>query len=175
MFYNSGSQRSKQSGSSESSSDSDAGPPPPNPYTQCRICGEFHDEINCPYLTMNMGGDFPDQGSDQPRPGDAEVGTMQRRRIIPLEQNPSMIWFFRTLLIMPVKLEDMSIRSSWPSVSYRKPPGNEVYQWAQECMTSTENQLKNRSTLPTHGSRNRLKANKNLPTGSIWLNFSANG
>ena len=54
--YNSGSQRSKQSGSSESSSDSDAGPPPPNPYTQCRICGEFHDEINCPYLTMNMGG-----------------------------------------------------------------------------------------------------------------------
>ena len=72
--YNSGSQRSKQSGSSESSSDSDAGRPPPNPYAQCRICGEFHDEVNCPYLTMNMGGgDFPDQGSDQPRPGDAEV------------------------------------------------------------------------------------------------------
>ena len=71
--YNSGSQRSKQSGSSESSSDSDAGPPPPNPYTQCRICGEFHDEINCPYLTMNMGGDIPDQGPAQPRPGDAEV------------------------------------------------------------------------------------------------------
>ena len=119
--YNSGSQRSKQSGSSESSSDSDAGPPPPNPYTQCRICGEFHDEINCPYLTMNMGGTFRTKGLINPVPVMLKLGTMQRRRIIPLELNPSMIWFFRTLLIMPVKLEDALIRSSWPSVSYRKP------------------------------------------------------
>ena len=70
--YNIGSQRSRHSGSSKSSSDSDAGPRPPNPYTQCRICGEVHNELACPYLTMNnpaQPGFAPDQGSDQPRPG----------------------------------------------------------------------------------------------------------
>ena len=60
-----------RSGSSESSSPSHSPPPPYVPYDNsgnaaatssglppsgatCRICGGQHDEINCPYLTMNQ-------------------------------------------------------------------------------------------------------------------------
>ena len=60
-----------RSGSSESSSPSHSPPPPYDPYDNsgnaaaassglppsgatCRICGGQHDEINCPYLTMNQ-------------------------------------------------------------------------------------------------------------------------
>ena len=60
--YNIGSQRSRHSGSSESSSDSDVEPRPPSPVPQCRICGEFHNELNCPHLTMNANA--PSIGED---------------------------------------------------------------------------------------------------------------
>ena len=169
--YNSGSQRSKQSGSSESSSDSDAGPPPPNPYTQCRICGEFHDEINCPYLTMNMGGDFPDQGSDQPRPGDAEV-----RDYADEEDNTIRVKSLNDL-VFPNPPENAGQARGYVNQvlmaigKLQKTPGNEVYQWAQECMTSTENQLKTDPRFPRTDREIASKLIKTCRRGRFGLIF----
>ena len=169
--YNSGSQRSKQSGSSESSSDSDAGPPPPNPYTQCRICGEFHDEINCPYLTMNMGGNFPDQGSDQPRPGDAEV-----RDYAEEEDNTTRVKSLNDLVFPNPPDNAGQARGYVNQVlmaigKLQKTPGNEVYQWAQECMTSTENQLKTDPRFPRTDREIASKLIKTCRRGRFGLIF----
>ena len=169
--YNSGSQRSKQSGSSESSSDSDAGPPPPNPYTQCRICGEFHDEINCPYLTMNMGGNFPDQGSDQPRPGDAEI-----RDYAEEEDNTIRVKSLNDLVFPNPPDNAGQARGYVNQVlmaigKLQKTPGNEVYQWAQECMTSTENQLKTDPRFPCTDREIASKLIKTCRRGRFGLIF----
>ena len=169
--YNSGSQRSKQSGSSESSSDSDVGPPPPNPYTQCRICGEFHDEINCPYLTMNFGGDIPDQGSDQPRPGDAEV-----RDYAEEEDNTIRVKSLNDLVFPNPPDNAGQARGYVNQVlmaigKLQKTPGNEVYQWAQECMTSTENQLKTDPRFPRTDREIASKLIKTCRRGRFGLIF----
>ena len=169
--YNSGSQRSKQSGSSESSSDSDAGPPPPNPYTQCRICREFHDEINCPYLTMNMGGNFPDQGSDQPRPGDAEV-----RDYAEEEDNTIRVKSLNDLVFPNPPDNAGQARGYVNQVlmaigKLQKTPGNEVYQCAQECMTSTENQLKTDPRFPRTDREIASKLIKTCRRGRFGLIF----
>ena len=169
--YNSGSQRSKQSGSSESSSDSDAGPPPPNPYTQCRICGEFHDEINCPYLTMNLGEDIPDQGLAQPRPGDAEV-----RDYAEEEDNTIRVKSLNDLVFPNPPDHAGQARGYVNQVlmaigKLQKTPGNEVYQWAQECMTSTENQLKTDPRFPRTDREIASKLIKTCRRGRFGLIF----
>ena len=48
--------RSNDSGSSESSSDSGeyTSVRAPIVLTECRICGELHEEVECPHLTMNQ-------------------------------------------------------------------------------------------------------------------------
>ena len=141
--YNIGSQRSRQSGSSESSSDSDVGAPPPTPYPQCRICGDFHDEINCPYLTMNDpygGGHAPEQEPDQLLPevprnyADEEDDTIRVKSLNDLvfpgpPENAGQARGYVNQVLMAIgKLQ--------------KTPGSEVYQWAQECLTSGEAELK---------------------------------
>ena len=52
--------RSIDSGSSESSSDSGEfhSVRAPLVLTECRICGELHEEVECPHLTMNQPGLF---------------------------------------------------------------------------------------------------------------------
>ena len=170
--YNIGSQRSRQSGSSESSSDSDAGAPPPNPYPQCRICGDFHDEINCPYLTMNdpNGGGFaPGQEPDQLLPevprnyADEEDDTIRVKSLNDLvfpgpPENAGQARGYVNQVLMAIgKLQ--------------KTPGSEVYQWAQECLTSGEAELKADPRFPRTDREIASKLLKTCRKGRFGLIF----
>eukprot|EP00435_Cladocopium_sp_Y103_P002371 s5920_g1.t1 len=97
--------------------------------TQCRVCGELHDELDCPHLTMNQ----PD--APQPPIDYAE----QEEDTIRVKSLPDMVFpnppdnagqargYINQVLMAIGKLQ--------------KTPGNEVYQWAQECLVSDESIL----------------------------------
>ena len=123
--------RSVDSGSSESSSDSGefhsvrACPISP---TECRICGDLHEEIECPHLTMN-------QPYLAPQPpavnyADDEEDTIRVKSLAdmvfpnPPENAGQARGYINQVLMSIGKLQ--------------KTPGNEVYQWAQECLTNDE-------------------------------------
>ena len=106
---------------------------------ECRICGDFHDEINCPYLTMNDpygGGHAPEQEPDQLLPevprnyADEEDDTIRVKSLNDLvfpgpPENAGQARGYVNQVLMAIgKLQ--------------KTPGSEVYQWAQECLTSGE-------------------------------------
>ena len=114
-----------------------------NPYTQCRVCGDFHDEINCPTLTMNFYREYaPDQGPDQPHPGDPAV-----RDYAEEEDNTIRVKSLNDL-VFPNPPENAGQARGYVNQvlmaigKLQKTRGSEVYQWAQECLTSTEELLK---------------------------------
>ena len=172
FVFNIGSQRSRHSGSSESSSDSDAGPRPPSP-PQCRICGEFHNELDCPYLTMNdpaQPGYAPDQGSDQPRPGsevrdyaDEEDETIRVKSLNDLTfpnppENAGQARGYVNQVLMAIgKLQ--------------KTPGSDVYQWAQECLSVDEATLKADPRFPRTDREIASKLIKTCRKGRFGLIF----
>ena len=171
--YNTGSQRSHQSGSSESSSVSDVGAPPPNPYTQCRICGEFHKEINCPYSKVNapQGGGFAsDQGFGQLHPenvsrnfADEEDDTIRVKSLndlvfpSPPENAGQARGYVNQVLMAIGKLQ--------------KTPGSDVYQWAQECLTFSESDLKADPRYPRTDREIASKLLKTCRRGRFGLIF----
>ena len=125
--------RSVDSGSSESSSDSGEfhSVRAPLVLTECRICGELHEEIECPHLTMN-------QPYLAPQPpavnyADDEEDTIRVKSLAdmvfpnPPENAGQARGYINQVLMSIGKLQ--------------KTPGNEVYQWAQECLTNDETVL----------------------------------
>ena len=122
--------RSVDSGSSESSSDSGEfhSVRAPLVLTECRICGDLHEEIECPHLTMN-------QPYLAPQPpavnyADDEEDTIRIKSLVdmvfpnPPENAGQARGYINQVLMSIGKLQ--------------KTPGNEVYQWAQECLTTDE-------------------------------------
>ena len=122
--------RSVDSGSSESSSDSGEfhSVRAPLVLTECRICGDLHEEIECPHLTMN-------QPYLAPQPpavnyADDEEDTIRIKSLVdmvfpnPPENAGQARGYINQVLMSIGKLQ--------------KTPGNEVYQWAQECLTNDE-------------------------------------
>ena len=122
--------RSVDSGSSESSSDSGEfhSVRAPLVLTECRICGDLHEEIECPHLTMN-------QPYLAPQPpavnyADDEEDTIRIKSLVdmvfpnPPENAGQARGYINQVLMSIGKLQ--------------KTPGNEVYQWAQECLTIDE-------------------------------------
>ena len=122
--------RSVDSGSSESSSDSGEfhSVCAPLVLTECRICGDLHEEIECPHLTMN-------QPYLAPQPpavnyADDEEDTIRVKSLAdmvfpnPPENAGQARGYINQVLMSIGKLQ--------------KTPGNEVYQWAQECLTNDE-------------------------------------
>ena len=122
--------RSVDSGSSESSSDSGEfhSVRAPLVLTECRICGDLHEEIECPHLTMN-------QPYLAPQPpavnyADDEEDTIRVKSLAdmvfpnPPENAGQARGYINQVLMSIGKLQ--------------KTPGNEVYQWAQECLTNDE-------------------------------------
>lgn len=144
-IYNVGTQP-HHSGSSESSSEFDVAPVPPRPITQCRICGDYHDEIDCPVLTMNSpphGYDAPDQESDQLRPGDVAAV-----RDYAEEEDDTIRVKSLNDLVFPNPPENAGQARGYVNQvlmaigKLQKTPGSEVYQWAQECLIVEESLLK---------------------------------
>ena len=122
--------RSVDSGSSESSSDSGEfhSVRALLVLTECRICGDLHEEIECPHLTMN-------QPYVAPQPpavnyADDEEDTIRVKSLAdmvfpnPPENAGQARGYINQVLMSIGKLQ--------------KTPGNEVYQWAQECLTNDE-------------------------------------
>ena len=96
--------------------------------TECRICGDLHEEIECPHLTMN-------QPYLAPQPpavnyADDEEDTIRVKSLAdmvfpnPPENAGQARGYINQVLMSIGKLQ--------------KTPGNEVYQWAQECLTNDE-------------------------------------
>ena len=125
--------RSVDSGSSESSSDSGEfhSVRAPLVLTECRICGDLHEEIECPHLTMN-------QPYLAPQPpavnyADDKEDTIRVKSLAdmvfpnPPENAGQARGYINQVLMSIGKLQ--------------KTPGNEVYQWAQECLTNDETVL----------------------------------
>ena len=140
--------RSVDSGSSESSSDSGEfhSVRAPLVLTECRICGDLHEEIECPHLTMN-------QPYLAPQPpavnyADDEEDTIRIKSLVdmvfpnPPENAGQARGYINQVLMSIGKLQ--------------KTPGNEVYQWAQECLTIDEAVLQADPRYPPHRSRDRF-------------------
>ena len=96
--------------------------------TECRICGELHEEVEYPHLTMN-------QPYLAPQPpavnyADDEEDTIRVKSLAdmvfpnPPENAGQARGYINQVLMSIGKLQ--------------KTPGNEIYQWAQECLTNDE-------------------------------------
>lgn len=152
-YHHIGSIRSVDSGSSESSSDSGDEAPPSRPLilTECRICGELHPEVECPHLTMNQPYDIPQPPAVNY--ADAEEDTIRVKALPDLvfpnpPENAGQARGYVNQVLMAIgKLQ--------------KTPGHEVYQWAQECLSLDESQLKIDPRFPR---TNREIASKLLKT-----------
>ena len=120
---------------------------------------------------MNMGGNFPHQGSDQPRPGDTEV-----RDFAEEEDNTIRVKSLNDL-VLPNPPENADQARGYVNQvlmiigKLQKKSGNEVYQWAQECMTSTENQLKTDPRFPRTDLEIASKLIKTCRRGRFGLIF----
>ena len=155
--------RSNDSGSSESSSDSGGftSVRAPIALTECRICGELHDEVECPHLTMN-------QPYLAPQPpavnyADDEEDTIRVKSL------PDMVFpnppsnagqargYVNQVLMAIGKLQ--------------KTPGNELYQWAQECLTTDEAELQADPRFPRTDREIASKLLKTCKSGRFGLIF----
>ena len=137
--------------SSESSSSSEGSSKP-----ACRVCGsKQHLEVDCPWLSSNGGGGGGDKGSppgsDPPLPPPAASPGRGAASSAPEEtQTPAD---YEETVIRIKSLSDMTFpqppTNAGQARGYvnqvlvaiarvQRTPGDEVYQWAQECLTHTQ-------------------------------------
>ena len=132
--------------SSDTSSDSDGDDDTP----QCRVCGGSHEDTDCPYLTMNGGGgggggpgQFPN--ADPSQAADPSVG-MTANDHATHEESVVRVKDLKDL-VLPSPPENAGQARGFVNQvlmaigRLQKTPGDEVYQWAQACMSSTEQEL----------------------------------
>eukprot|EP00435_Cladocopium_sp_Y103_P064106 s119_g25.t1 len=150
------------SGSSESSSDSEGeGSRRTIPTrNQCRVCGELHDEADCPQLTMNLQStasssvrDFAQREEDTIRVKPLNDLTFPN----PPDNAAQARGYVNHVLMAIGKLQNSS--------------GNEVYQWAQECLTSTNEALKLGQRFPRLDREIASKLIKTCKSGRFGLIF----
>ena len=169
-----------RSGSSESSSPSRSPPPPFDPYhdsgnaaassglppsgATCRICGGQHDEINCPYLTMNQpqAPTAPSVASTR-NYADEEEDTIRVKSLsdisfpMPPRDAAQARGYVNQVLMSIGKLQ--------------KTHGHEVYAWAQECLTHDESVLKADPRFPRTDREIAAKLIKTCKTGRFGILF----
>ena len=156
------------SGSSESSSESgddQHGPKLPIPSRQqCRVCGDFHEEVSCPQLTMNVNSKTTTSGAGSERDfAQEEEDTIRVKSLNDLTlpnapENAAQARGYVNQVLMAIgKLQ--------------KTPGNEVYQWAQECLTSEDITLKTDPRFPRTDREIASKLLKTCKKGRFGLIF----
>ena len=117
---------------------------------QCRVCGGSHEDTDCPYLTMNGGGgggggpgQFPN--ADPSQAADPSVG-MTANDHATHEESVVRVKDLKDL-VLPSPPENAGQARGFVNQvlmaigRLQKTPGDEVYQWAQACMSSTEQEL----------------------------------
>ena len=170
--------------SSESSSSSEGSSRP-----ACRVCGsKQHLEVDCPRLSSNGGGGGGDRGSplgsDPPLPPPAASPGRDAASSAPGEsQTPAD---YEETVIRIKSLSDMTFpqppTNAGQARGYvnqvlvaiarvQRTPGDEVYQWAQECLTHTEAQLKQDPRFPRLTREVSAKLLKTCRSGRFGLLF----
>ena len=132
--------------SSDSSSDSEGDDDTP----QCRVCGGSHEGTECPYLTMNGGGgggggsgQFPN--ADPSQAADPNVG-MTAVDHAAYEESVVRVKDLKDL-VLPSPPENAGQARGFVNQvlmaigRLQKTPRDEVYQWAQACMSFSEQEL----------------------------------
>ena len=172
-----------RSGSSESSSPSRSPPPPfappddpgnppassswlPPSGATCRICGGQHEEIHCPYLSMN-------QQNTAPVPSNASTGT---RNYADEEEDTIRVKSLSDITFPMPPRDAAQARGYVNQVlmsigKLQKTHGHEVYAWAQECLTHDEAVLKADPRFPRTDREIAAKLIKTCKTGRFGILF----
>ena len=149
------------SGSSESSSRSNSRSPPrmPRHSHQCRVCGEDHEEHECPHLTMNAG--YPQPPAIGYAANEEDVIRVKSLSDLTFPNPPDNAGqargYVNQVLMAIGKLQ--------------KTPGSEVYQWAQQCLTHGDAQLKLDPRFPRTDREIASKLIKTCRKGKFGLVF----
>ena len=130
-------------------------------------------KLTAPNLTMNnYGGYLPDQGpDDQPHPDEVAV-----RDFAEEEDNTIRVKSLNDL-IFPHPPENAGQARGYVNQvlmaigKLQKTPGSEVYQWAQECLTSSEELLKADPRFPRTDREIASKLIKTCRRGRFGLIF----
>ena len=162
-YHHIGSHREADSGSSESSSDSGEDAPQRIPLvlTECRICGELHPEVECPQLTMNQHYEVPQPPAVNY--ANDEEDTIRVKSLPDLvfpnpPDNAGQARGYVNQVLMAIG-------------RLQKTPGNELYQWAQECLTTEEAQLQADPRYPRTDREIASKLLKTCRRGRFGLIF----
>ena len=171
--------------SSESSSSSEGTPRPP----ACRVCGSrAHLEVDCPQLTANGGGGDgggggSPSGSGPRLPPAASPG---RDAAPSAPEEPQTPADYEETVIRIKSLSDMTFpqppTNAGQARGYvnqvlvaiarvQRTPGDEVYLWAQECLTHTEAQLRQDPRFPRLTREVSAKLLKTCKSGRFGLMF----
>ena len=155
------------SGSSESSSESGddvRSPKLPIPSRhQCRICGDYHEEVSCPQLTMN-----------------AQPASTTTATVCDYAQDEEDTIRVKSLndLVFPNPPENAAQARGYVNQvlmaigKLQKTRGHEVYQWAQECMTSEDATLRADPRFPRTDREIASKLLKTCKKGRFGLIFN---
>ena len=162
--------------SSDSSSDSDGDDDTP----QCRVCGGSHEGTDCPYLTMNGGGgggggsgQFPNADPSQAADPSASMTAVDHAAY---EESVVRVKDLKDL-VLPSPPENAGQARGFVNQvlmaigRLQKTPGDEVYQWAQACMSSTEQELIADKRFPRLDREVAAKLLKTCRTGKFGLLF----
>ena len=150
---------SSESSSSSENEDDDADEP--EPTGQCRVCGGSHDELSCPRLSMNEvgldtnSGDATQGGAAFCAPSAAFSAVGDAHGTLPDSASAHQV---RTKdlkdLTFPAPPEDAGQARGYVNQvlmaigRLQKSPGDELYLWAQDCLTKSDAQLKADQSFP---------------------------
>ena len=148
---------SDSSSSDEEPSPSSGGQPPAPP--ECRICGGFHDEVNCPHLSGNA--DAASTSSKTPAEEEESLVRVKDLKDMTLPGPPTdsgqARGYVNQVLMAIGRLQKTS--------------GNDLYQWAQECLTMEEDGLQACARFPRTDREIAAKLLKTCKKGRWGLLF----
>ena len=160
---------SSESSSSSENEDDDADEP--QPTGQCRVCGGSHDELSCPRLSMNEAGldtnsgDATQGGAAFCAPSAAFSAVGDAHGALPHSASAHQTKSFASQknvvrikdlkdLTFPAPPEDAGQARGYVNQvlmaigRLQKSTGDELYLWAQDCLTKSDAQLKADQRFP---------------------------
>ena len=185
-----GGNKAPESPGSSSSSSSSSSASSRQSRHNCRMCGSrSHHEADCPHLTANggdgtdgdgdggQGGDAPGQGFDLWAEADRHTAESSSTKG-PAEYEETVIRL-KSLndLVLPAAPETAGQARGYINQvlvaigRLQKTPGNEVYQWAQACLTSTDAELAADPSFPRLQREIAAKLLKVVRKGRFGLQF----
>ena len=159
---------SSESSSSSENEDDDVADEP-EPTGQCRVCGGSHDELSCPRLSMNEvgldtnSGDATQGGAAFCAPSAAFSAVGDAHGTLPDSASAHQTKSFASQEEDVVRIKDLK-DLTFPAPPnqvlmaigrLQKSPGDELYLWAQDCLTKSDAQLR--------ADQSHCEAPKNMP------------